>query len=47
MVELFTKKEFGLFDYKLILLCFQQWLPLMIKTSKIEGNKANPTVLCR
>ena len=42
---MFTKKEFSLFDFKSILACFQHWIPLIVKTSKIECNKVIPPVL--
>ena len=39
-LELFTKKEFNLCDFKSILPHFQQRLPLIVKISKMECEKA-------
>ena len=44
-LELFTKNEFILFDFKSILPCFQKKLPLIVITSKMECNKVITQVL--
>ena len=44
-LELFTIKEFSLFDFKSILPRFQKRLPLIVKTSNMECNKVIPLVL--